>query len=164
MKRLILFAILSAAMHTNGQVNVVYPESAAVPDSVLLDLVRQVDDAWNSRDIEWFSSLFTEDCDIQYITLGRTIQSREGVHGSYSESFKKIPPEVRHLTYPDEIIWLETDLCMGTGHTDIVSLDADGNEQKLLYKHDGLMVFRLTPQGWKVQLIRAWTEIPKAEP
>ncbi len=164
MKKFFLPALLVACLQAAGQVSVIYPESAAVPDSVLLDLVRQIDDAWNARDIDWFSSLFTDDCNLNYITFGSVIRGREEVREYYGKSFQKKTPDIKHLTTPEEIIWLSSDLVLGTGFTNIVSDPGDGSEPRLIYHHNGLMVFRVTPEGMKVQMLRAWTEKPGSEP
>jgi uncharacterized protein (TIGR02246 family) len=164
MKKIILLGLIFSALTAASQLAVIYPENASVPDSMVLDLVRQIDDAWNSRDVEWFSSLFTDDCDLHYITFGSVIHGKEEVRQYYTKSFQNKTPEIMHLTTPGEIIWLSKELVMGTGYTRIVSDPGDGSPQKLIYFHNGMMIFRVTAEGLKVQLFRVWTEEPRAEP
>ena len=160
MKNLILIWIMSLAMNSIGQTTIKFAEPVHASDSLIIDLVKQIDSAWNSRNIDWFAGLFTEDCDIHYITKGWSTRTREGVRGMYGEGFKKRSSDIRHYTHPKEIIWLEKDLCMGTGYTDIVSDPGDGSKPGLLMRHNGFMLFRITDEGPKVQMIRAWTEEP----
>jgi uncharacterized protein (TIGR02246 family) len=158
MKQFFIILIFSSALTCFSQVNSIqFTNPVMATDSVIIDFVKQIDDAWNSRDLERFTNLFTEDCDINYFTLGYVIKGKDGVRKHYAKSFSKYPPEVKHNTYPKEIIWLTDELCMGTGFTLIVSDPGDGSEPGLMMHHDGIMLFKMTAEGPRVMVMRAWT-------
>lgn len=158
MKQFLIISLLSLALPVFSQVHSIkFTDPVIATDSMIIDCVKQIDDAWNSRDLERFTNLFTEDCDINYFTLGYVMKGKDEVRKHYAKSFSKYPPEVKHNTYPKEIIWLSGDLCLGTGYTLIVSDPGDGSEPVLMMHHDGLMVFKVTDEGPRVMVMRAWT-------
>jgi uncharacterized protein (TIGR02246 family) len=159
MKKIFIISLISLSLHGFSQVNSIqFTDPVKATDSVIIDFVKQIDDAWNSRDLERFTNLFTEDCDINYFSLGYAIKGKDEVRKHYAKSFSKYPPEVKHNTYPKEIIWLSDDLCMGTGYTLIESDPGDGTEPVLMMHHDGIMIFKITDEGPRVMVMRAWSK------
>jgi uncharacterized protein (TIGR02246 family) len=126
-------------------------------ERAMLELVKEFDGAWNDHDVNRFSSFFTEDTDMHFITLGMRMRGRGEVAQTYTKIFSEIASGVQHKTTLKEIHPITPDVILLDGITDIVQSNEKGTET-VLRRHTGATVLLRTDAGWRIRAMRIWTE------
>jgi uncharacterized protein (TIGR02246 family) len=119
--------------------------------------VQSFDAAWNARDAEQFSTFFTDDTDMHFITLGMRMRDKGELVGSYKKIFSELPANVKHMTKIKEIHTIAPGVLFLDGVTNIIAGDAPGGEV-VLRKHTGATILLRTQNGWRIRLMRIWSE------
>jgi uncharacterized protein (TIGR02246 family) len=122
-----------------------------------LDLAREFDRAWNDRDAQRFSSFFTKDGDMHFITMNMHMRGKDEVAETYMKMFSEMPPELQHRTTVKGIHPVTHDVVLLDGVTDIITSNASGTET-ILRRHTGATVLVRTDAGWRIRAIRIWSE------
>ncbi|MDH4211655.1 MAG: SgcJ/EcaC family oxidoreductase [candidate division WOR-3 bacterium] len=120
-------------------------------------LANDFDKAWNARDAKLFSTFFTMDGDMHFITLNMRMQGRDEVTRAYTKIFSEMAPEIKHKTTAKEIHVLTHDVVLLDTTTDIMTLDAQGQE-KILRRHTAAGILLKTEEGWRIRASRIWSE------
>jgi uncharacterized protein (TIGR02246 family) len=120
---------------------------------VIQEFVKEFDDAWNDHDVNRFSSFFTEDTDMHFITLGMRMRGRGEVAQTYTKIFAGVAPGVRHKTALKEMHPITSDVILLDGVTDIAK-----DDETVLRRHTGATVLLRTDAGWRIRAMRIWTE------
>lgn len=93
-------------------------------EQTIRGLVQEFDAAWNARDTQLFSSFFTEDGDMHFITLNMRMRGRDEVARTYTEIFSEMAPGSKHLTTLKEIHNIAPGVILLDVFADIVKSDA----------------------------------------
>jgi uncharacterized protein (TIGR02246 family) len=90
-----------------------------------------LDAAYNRRDAKAFSELFLDDADFQWHT-GDLLKNRSEIEQYFTNSFKVMPADYRHITTFQRIRFLRSDLAIGDGTVVIASDGAVENDKPYL--------------------------------
>jgi uncharacterized protein (TIGR02246 family) len=120
-------------------------------------LVSEFDAAWNARDARLFSTFFTIDGDMNFITLNMRMRNRDDVARTYTKILSEVLPEIIHKTTINEIHSLTPDVILLDTTTDIMTLDTQGKE-KVLRRHTAAGILLKTEEGWRIRALRIWSE------
>ena len=85
-----------------------------------MQLAKDFDNAWNSRDAKALASLFTEDGDFQFWT-GQCVEGRDLIEKYYAtQVFPPMPEDFRHSAVIERHRFIKADVVIGDGYADIV--------------------------------------------
>jgi uncharacterized protein (TIGR02246 family) len=90
-----------------------------------------LDAAYNRRDAVAFSNFFMEDADFLWHT-GVLLKDRKEIEQDFSNSFKRMPADFRHITTFQRIRFLNPDIAIADGTVVIAREGAAENEKPVL--------------------------------
>ena len=90
-----------------------------------------LDAAYNRRDAKAFSELFLDDADFQWHT-GDLLKNRKEIEQYFTNSFKVMPADYRHITTFQRIRFLKPDVAIADGTVVIAREGAAENEKPIL--------------------------------
>jgi uncharacterized protein (TIGR02246 family) len=90
-----------------------------------------LDAAYNQRDAKAFSEFFLDDADFQWHT-GDLLKNRKEIEQYFTNSFKNMPADYRHITTFQRIRFLTPDIAIGDGTVVIAREGAAENEKPIL--------------------------------
>jgi uncharacterized protein (TIGR02246 family) len=111
-----------------------------------------LDTAYNRRDAIAFSNLFLEDADFQWHT-GDLLKNRNDIEQYFSNSFKIMPADYRHITTFQRIRLLDPYFAIGDGTVVIAREGASENEKPYLSVLFTCVGKKVNDQ-WKIAAIR----------
>jgi uncharacterized protein (TIGR02246 family) len=91
----------------------------------------KLDAAYNRRDAIAFSELFLDDADFQWHT-GDLLKNRKEIEQHFTNSFKVMPADYRHITTFQRIRFLRPDIAIADGTVVIASEGAAENQKPYL--------------------------------
>jgi uncharacterized protein (TIGR02246 family) len=108
------------------------PDKKQAADIAAIQQVKEnFDAAYNRRDAAAFSGIFLEDADFQWHT-GALLKDREEIRRHFTDAFKSMPADYRHITEFQRIRFLGSDMVIGDGTVVIARDGAAGNEKPYL--------------------------------
>ncbi len=108
------------------------PETEQSAEVAAINNVRaDLDSAYDRRDAAAFSALFLEDADFQWHT-GDVLKDRKEIQEHFTQAFKIMPPDYRHITKFQRIRFLSPDIALGDGPVVIAREGAAANEEPYL--------------------------------
>lgn len=108
------------------------PDKKQSADIAAIQQVRaDLDAAYDKRDAVVFSELFLEDADFQWHT-GDLLKDRNEIQQHFTNSFKIMPPDYKHITTFERIRFLTPDVAIGDGTVVIAREGASENEKPYL--------------------------------
>jgi uncharacterized protein (TIGR02246 family) len=120
----------------------------------LLQLVADLDDAWNNRDARAFAALFEEDADFQFHT-GLCVPGRAAIEGFWAEEvFAFLSEPMRHVTTPRRIRFVTDDVAIGDGQLTIAHVAEEQEQQHVHLQTEGTMLAVRRDDGWRISAIR----------
>jgi uncharacterized protein (TIGR02246 family) len=122
-------------------------------DLSAIEKVRaDLDAAYNKRDAAAFSALFLDDADFQWHT-GDVLNNRKEIYEHFTQAFKKMPPDYRHITTFRRMRFLKPDIAIGDGTVVIAREGAAENEAPYL-KVLLTAVGRKSDGVWRIAAVR----------
>jgi len=116
-----------------------------------MQLAKDFDVAWNTRDAKALAGLFTEDGDFQFWT-GQCVEGRDLIEKYYAtQVFPPMPEDFRHSAVIERHRFIKPDVVIGDGYADIVgTMGTQSFKRHLLFtsvsvKQDG---------QWKLSAVR----------
>jgi len=88
-------------------------------------LWSSLDWAWNARDAEKFSRIFTEDVSFEFVDRGQALDSRTAVLEHFTERFPGFAPELRHRTNIRQTLSIAPDVFGADGIVEIQRMATD---------------------------------------
>lgn len=108
------------------------PDKKQSADIAAIQQVRaDLDAAYNRRDAVAFCELFLEDADFQWHT-GELLKDRKEIEQHFTNAFKNMPAEYRHITTLQRIRFLRPAIAIGDGTVVIAREGAAENEKPYL--------------------------------
>jgi uncharacterized protein (TIGR02246 family) len=136
------------------------PDGARAAEIAAIQEARKnLDAAYDRRDVEAFSGLFLEDADFQWPN-GALLRGREEIRQYFAKSFATMPADWRHITTFARIRFLGPDVAIGDGTLVIARAGAAENEKPY-------MKVLLTSVGkkeggrWRIAAVRLIPIIPE---
>jgi uncharacterized protein (TIGR02246 family) len=111
-----------------------------------------LDAAYNRRDAVAFSEFFLEDADFQWHT-GELLKNRKEIGQHFTNAFKHMPADYRHITTFQRIRFLSPNLTIGDGTVVIAREGAAENEKPYLSVLFTCIGKKVKGQ-WKIAAIR----------
>jgi uncharacterized protein (TIGR02246 family) len=119
----------------------------------------ELDAAYNRRDAVAFSEIFLEDADFQWHT-GTLLKDRKEIEEHFTNAFKNMPADYRHITAFQRIRFLVPDIALSDGTVVIARKGAAENEKPYLSVLFTCVGQKVKGQ-WKIAAIRLM--LPKTE-
>jgi uncharacterized protein (TIGR02246 family) len=91
----------------------------------------ELDAAYNQRNAVAFSELFLEDADFQWHT-GEVLKDRKEIEMYFTNAFRQMPADYRHITKFQRIRFLRSDIVIGDGTVVIAREGAAENDRPYL--------------------------------
>jgi len=134
---------------------------ASAEGDALAALVQELDAAWNARDADRFSAVFTEDGSFQFPVEGLALRGREDIRRHYAQQFASFPPELRHVTTTGESDAIGPGVVAVDFEVEILGTDPNtGAAQAPVAHYRGLGVGVHTDSGWRIRVARVYS-VPK---
>lgn len=132
---------------------------AALPEPVESAALRAVwstlDAAWNQRDVQRFSSLFTDDGSFVFVDRDDWLGGREAIQERFAVQFPKTPPDLRHLTEVQRYRMIAPDVAAIDG-TVAVLRPVDDAEPAILRSFAIFAVMVQEKEEWKIRDLRIY--------
>lgn len=138
------------------------PPSETRQDAADVGAIRalwsELDDAWNEREAERFSTLFTADAsfELEDPRGGASLAGRAEIRRHFEERFPRFPPELRHSTSVRQVHILGSGLRAVDGKVEILSTADAGSEPALVRSFAIFGVMLQAADGWQIQTLRAY--------
>jgi uncharacterized protein (TIGR02246 family) len=136
-----------------------FPAASQNPDkkhSKDIDAIKKTaenfDAAYNSRDAVAFSAYFMEDADFQWHT-GELLKDRKQIAQYFTNAFKSMPADYRHITTLQRIRFLGPDIAIGDG-TLVIAQDAATENTKPVFSVLFTCIGKKAKGQWKLAAIR----------
>lgn len=131
-------------------------ESARAADAVR-SVWSTLDSAWNQRDAERFSDLFTPHASFAFMDRGQSFETREAIHRRFAEQFPQIGPDVSHHTMLHDIRLIGPDIQAVDGTVEILRTATEPNTEPAVLRTFAIFAVMLqTEQRWRIHLLRAY--------
>ena len=141
--------ILAASISADSQ----KPDKKQAADIAAIQQVKEnFDAAYNRRDAAAFSGIFLEDADFQWHT-GALLKDREEIRRHFTDAFKSMPADYRHITKFQRIRFLESDIAIGDG-TVVIARDGAADHEKPYLKVLFTCVGKKVKGQWRLAAIR----------
>src|SRR5688572_10698692 len=88
-------------------------------------LFAELDAAWNARDAEAFSAVFTEDVSFHFADRGEGFEGRAALFASFAQRFPTFPGELRHVTEVREVSGIVSGVVAVDGVVEVLRLGDD---------------------------------------
>ena len=111
-----------------------------------------LDAAYNRRNAPAFCELFLEDADFQWHT-GELLKDRKEIEQHFTNAFKHMPADYRHITTFQRIRFLRPDMAIADGNLVIAREGASENEKPYLSVLFTCVGKKVNGQ-WKIAAIR----------
>ena len=111
-----------------------------------------LDAAWNWRDAAAFSKIFLEDADFQWHN-GVLLKNREEIRQHFTNEFKSIPEEFRHITTFQRLRLLRPDIAIGDG-TVVIAREGAADKEKPFMKVLLTCVGKKVNGQWRIAAVR----------
>ena len=129
------------------------PDKKQAADIAAIEQVKEnFDAAYNRRDAAAFSEIFLEDADFQWHT-GALLKDREEIRQHFTNAFKSMPAEYRHITEFQRIRFLGSDIVIGDG-TVVIARDGAADNEKPYLKVLFTCVGKKVKGQWRLAAIR----------
>jgi uncharacterized protein (TIGR02246 family) len=120
-------------------------------------LWKAVDDAWDGRDAERFSHLFTEHASLWFVDRGERIETRTQILARFIGQFAGQSPDLRHTTRVDTVYALADGLAGIDGEVVIERLVPDGRGTRMPIRRFAVTgVMEQSAAGWRIRVLRAF--------
>jgi uncharacterized protein (TIGR02246 family) len=137
-----------------------YPDKKHSKD---IDAIKKTgadfDAAYNQRDAVAFSDFFLEDADFQWHT-GELLKNRQQIEQYFTNAFKSMPADYRHITTFQRIRFLGPDLAIGDG-TLVIAQEGAKENDKPYFSVLFTCIGKKVKGQWKLAAIRLI--LPKRE-
>lgn len=146
------FLLVSFALAAAAPVPAAEPATADRQE--LLQLARQMDEAWTDRDATANAALFAQDATARFEDepLG---EGREAIRQQFAGFFNDRPAGLRHVTMIERIEPLSADHALWDAEVRVERRGADGNWATLTRIRNVTVAVRL-PIGWRIKSVRAF--------
>jgi uncharacterized protein (TIGR02246 family) len=111
-----------------------------------------LDAAYNKHDAVAFAKLFIDDADFQWQT-GELLKNRKEIEQYFTNWFKEMPADYRHITKFERIRFLRPDMAIGDGTVTIAREGAPDNA-KPVFKVLLTAVGEKVKGQWKIAAVR----------
>lgn len=129
------------------------PDKKRAADIAAIEQAKEnLDAAYNRRDAAAFSEIFLEDADFQWHT-GALLKDREEIRRHFTDAFKSMPADYRHITKFQRLRFLESDIAIGDG-TVVIARDGAADHEKPYLKVLFTCVGRKVKGQWRLAAIR----------
>jgi len=137
-----------------------YPDKKHSKD---IDAIKQTgvnfDAAYNRRDAVAFSNYFLKDADFQWHT-GELLKDQKQIEQYFTDAFKSMPADYRHITTFQRIRFLGPDLVIGDG-TLVIAKEGATENDKPYFSVLFTCVGKKVKDQWKLAAVRLI--LPKRE-
>jgi uncharacterized protein (TIGR02246 family) len=114
-----------------------------------------LDAAWNQRDVEQFSSLFTDDVSFVFVDRGQWLAGRAAVHERFAAQFPTMASDLRHRTHVQKYRMIAPDVAGVDGKVEILGPDANAGSV-ILRTFAIFAVMVREQQGWRIEDLRVY--------
>lgn len=126
--------------------------------------IRQVwaslDERWNVRDADGFSSLFAEDARFVFVDRGESLDGRVEIHESFADRFPTFAPVIRHRTEIVQVRGIRPDVKAVDGRVQILRLDSGEADDGTVILTFAIFAVMLRSDGtWDIRELRVF-ELP----
>ena len=118
-------------------------------------LFAELDAAWNARDAEAFSAVFTEDVSFHFADRGEGFEGRAALFESFAQRFPTFPEELRHVTEVREASGIVPGVVAVDGGVEVLRISDDG-EASVFRSFSIFALVEEDDDGCRVRLIRIW--------
>jgi uncharacterized protein (TIGR02246 family) len=113
---------------------------------------QAIDEAWNARDVDAFSVLFTDDALFAFMNNDDRMETRSAIHARFSRQFPAMPAELRHITHVRAVRTITPDIRSADGHIDILQVANAGKSEATVFRSFAMTaVMQRTPEGWRIR-------------
>jgi uncharacterized protein (TIGR02246 family) len=147
--------VIPVAYATNAQGATVDREAV---DTVAIDAVwSMLDKAWNQRDVDRFTDLFTEDVDFVFVDRDQRLAGRTKVHERFAVQFPTMAPDLRHVTEIERYRRVAADVVAVDGNVEVYRPDPEDTGQTDTLRRFAIFVLMVQTQGyWRIRDLRIY--------
>ena len=129
------------------------PDKIQAAEVAAIQQVREnLDAAYNRRDAAAFSKIFLEDADFQWHN-GALLKNREEIRQYFTNEFKSMPKELRHITTFQRLRLLGPDIAIGDG-TVVIAREGAADNEKPFMKVLLTCVGKKVNGRWRIAAVR----------
>lgn len=135
------------------------PAGEAAPSAAerVAALWAAVDAAWNERDAEKFTSLFTNAASFRFVDRRDSLEGRVAILERFSKQFPETPPNLRHHTVVRDVRQVSNDVVTMDGTVEIVRrAPGTGAEQTVIRSFAIFAMMLPGIDGWRISVLRIY--------
>jgi uncharacterized protein (TIGR02246 family) len=127
----------------------------------LAAIVKDLDSAYNVRDVEKFCALFAEDAEFQFVVEGEAFHGRDQIRQHFAKQFA-IGRPLRHVTTTRGTDPIAPGVLAVDLQVEIFVIDPQASgAQTLLAHYDGMGIGVRGDAGWHIRLVRLYRAAKK---
>ncbi len=128
-------------------------DNVPAADIAAIQQVREdLDAAYNRRDAAAFSKIFLEEADFQWQN-GALLKNREEIRQHFTNEFRSIPAEFRHITTFQRLRLVRPDIAIGDG-TVVIAREGAAATEKPFMKVLLICVGKKVDGQWRIAAVR----------
>jgi uncharacterized protein (TIGR02246 family) len=159
----VALALIAAVATTPAAARAQAAAEDSSAESALRTFWSAIDVAWNERDAERFSELFTEDASLEFVDRGVSLEPRTAIHEHFAERFPGFAPDLRHLTTVRDSRVIAPDLRTLDGRVEILRIESDESTAPTVLRTFSIFaVMARSEEGWRVRALRIY-QLPAAD-
>jgi uncharacterized protein (TIGR02246 family) len=140
---LLLLAMLGGQVHAS--------------DAAVRALWSELDAAWNARDVERFSALYTGTSSFVFVGGEQAFEGRKAIHEHFSTQFSRTPPEFSHRTTISETRTVVDGVSIADGLVEILRTDPAAEDGPVVFRRFAIFaLMRQAGQAWQIDVLRVY--------
>lgn len=125
-------------------------------DAGVLATWAEIDAAWNARDAERFSGLYTEDSSFLFVDRRQRFEGRDAIHANFSAQFPRMPPELSHRTTISDTRTVTDGVMTADGVVEILQTVPGSGEPALIRTFAIFALMRQVDDEWRIDALRVY--------
>lgn len=126
-------------------------------DAEIRALWSELDAAWNARDVERFSALYTDDASLLFIDGGQSLEGRVTIHANFSEQFARTPPGLSHHTTLGGIRPVADGIALADGAVEIHRAEPGTQDTPVVVRRFAIFaLMRDAGRTWRIDTLRVY--------
>jgi uncharacterized protein (TIGR02246 family) len=125
-------------------------------DAKVLAVWAEIDAAWNARDVERFSELYTEDSSFLFVDRRQGLEGRDAIHANFAAQFPRTPPELSHRTTISDTRTITDGVMTADGVVEILQTLPGSDQPELIRTFAIFALMRQVDGEWRIDALRVY--------
>lgn len=126
-------------------------------DAAVRALWSELDAAWNARDVERFSGLYTEASSFVFVDRDQALEGRDAIREHFAVQFPRTPPAFSHHTTIDQTRPVADGIVVADGRVEVRRADPDAQGAPAVFRRFAIFaLMRQAGQAWQIDALRVY--------